>query len=226
MVRTDKVRADTTVVAANVAYPTDSGLLVRAIALLTMLVALIHTELRDLGVKTVVIPRKGKPGQARHELEHGRGFRRLVKWRSGSEGRISYLKRRYGFDRTLFDTMAGAQTWCGLGVLARNSVKIAGLIQTSQPQPTPRARPAPAISSRPGRDRASARSAVPPRRSLTRSPVDPARPDGASQHGGHPIRGRNPPESGTRAPPRAPSQPPTQPPSPPSPGLSPFFGAK
>jgi IS5 family transposase len=29
VVRLDKVRADTTVVAANVAYPTDSGLLVR-----------------------------------------------------------------------------------------------------------------------------------------------------------------------------------------------------
>ena len=43
VVRLDKVRADTTVVAANVAYPTDSGLLVRAITLLTMLVALIHT---------------------------------------------------------------------------------------------------------------------------------------------------------------------------------------
>ena len=42
VVRLDKVRADTTVVAANVAYPTDSGLLVRAIALLTTLVALIH----------------------------------------------------------------------------------------------------------------------------------------------------------------------------------------
>lgn len=43
VVRLERVRADTTVVAANVAYPTDSGLLVRAITLLTMLVALIHT---------------------------------------------------------------------------------------------------------------------------------------------------------------------------------------
>jgi IS5 family transposase len=43
VVRLDKVRADTTVVAANVAYPTDSGLPVRAITLLTTLVALIHT---------------------------------------------------------------------------------------------------------------------------------------------------------------------------------------
>src|SRR5690349_992492 len=43
VVRLERVRADTTVVAANVAYPTDSGLLVRAIALLTTLVAVIHT---------------------------------------------------------------------------------------------------------------------------------------------------------------------------------------
>jgi transposase, IS5 family len=98
-------------------------------------------ELRDLGVTTVVIPRKGKPGQARRRVEQGHGFRRLVKWRTGSEGRISYLKRRYGWDRTLFDTLAGAQTWCGLGVLAHNTVKIAALIQATHPQPTPSARP-------------------------------------------------------------------------------------
>jgi IS5 family transposase len=103
--------------------------------------AKIDQELRDLGVTTVVIPRKGKPGRPRRELEHGRRFRRLVKWRTGSEGRISYLKRRYGWDRTLFDTLAGAETWCGLGVLAHNSVKIANLIQAHQLQPTPSARP-------------------------------------------------------------------------------------
>jgi hypothetical protein len=33
VIRTDRVRADTTVVAATVAYPTDSGLLSRAIPL-------------------------------------------------------------------------------------------------------------------------------------------------------------------------------------------------
>jgi len=42
VVRTDKVRADTTVVGANVAYPTDSGLLTRAIGLIMALVACIH----------------------------------------------------------------------------------------------------------------------------------------------------------------------------------------
>jgi IS5 family transposase len=114
--------------------------------------AKIEQELRDLGVKTAVIPRKGKPSPARHQVEHGRGFRRLVKWRTGSEGRISYLKRRYGWDRTLFDTLPGAQTWCGLGVLAPNTVKIAGLIQASQPRPTPSTRPGRPRPTRPAPD--------------------------------------------------------------------------
>jgi IS5 family transposase len=70
-------------------------------------------QLRDLGVTTVVIPRKGKPSQARRAHEAGSGFRRLVKWRTGSEGRISYLKRRYGWDRTLFDTVAGRRPGAG-----------------------------------------------------------------------------------------------------------------
>jgi IS5 family transposase len=89
--------------------------------------ATVEEALTELGVSTVVIPRKGKPAQARRDLEHGRGFRRLVKWRTGSEGRISYLKHRYGWDRTLLDGLDGAGTWCGLGVLAHNTVKIAAL---------------------------------------------------------------------------------------------------
>jgi IS5 family transposase len=89
--------------------------------------AKVEDDLTEHGVSTVVIPRKGKPSQARRAVEHGRGFRRLVKWRTGSEGRISYLKHRYGWDRTLLDGIDGAGTWCGLGVLAHNTVKIAAL---------------------------------------------------------------------------------------------------
>jgi len=87
--------------------------------------ATVDQALTELGVQTVVIPRKGKPSAQRREIEHGRGFRRLAKWRTGSEGRISYLKRRYGLDRTLFDGLTGARTWCGPGVLTHNSVKMA-----------------------------------------------------------------------------------------------------
>jgi IS5 family transposase len=134
--------------------------------------AKIEQELRDLGVKTVVIPRKGKPSAARREVEHGRGFRRLVKWRTGSEGRISYLKRRYGWDPV------------------RHAARRADLVRARRPRPQHRqdrrtdpGQPAPAhpqyparststnpAGSGPHRNRASARSAVPPRRRLTRTP--------------------------------------------------------
>jgi IS5 family transposase len=89
--------------------------------------AAVDRELEELGVQTVVIPRKGKPGKARQDIEHSPGFRELVKWRTGSEGRISHLKHRYGWDRSLVDGRARTATWCGYGVLAHNLVKVARL---------------------------------------------------------------------------------------------------
>jgi transposase, IS5 family len=47
--------------------------------------------------------------------------------RTGSEGRISSLKRGYSWDRTRLDGTAGAQIWAGYGVLAHNLVKIGAL---------------------------------------------------------------------------------------------------
>ncbi len=51
-----------------------------------------------------------------------------MRWRTGSEGRISYLRRGFPLDRTLIDGLGGAQVWCGLGVLAHNAVKIGALV--------------------------------------------------------------------------------------------------
>jgi IS5 family transposase len=84
-------------------------------------------ELQALGVRTVAIPRRAKISAARRAVEHGRGFRRLVKWRTGCEGRISSLKRGYGWDRTRLDGREGALIWCGHGILAHNLVKISAL---------------------------------------------------------------------------------------------------
>jgi IS5 family transposase len=87
----------------------------------------VDEDLHDLGVKNVVIPRKGKPSAARRAEEHQRAFRKTVKWRTGVEGRISTLKRGYGWDRTRIDGTEGARTWVGYGVLAHNLVKISNL---------------------------------------------------------------------------------------------------
>ena len=87
----------------------------------------VDDSLHELGVRTVVIPRKGRPSKARQAEEHRRAFRRTIKWRTGSEGRISTLKRGYGWDRTRIDSTQGARIWTGHGVLAHNLVKISAL---------------------------------------------------------------------------------------------------
>ena len=89
--------------------------------------AAVERDLHAAGVYTVAIPRQATTSPARKALEHGRGFRRLVKWRIGCKGRISYLKRGYGWDRTRLDGRQGAAIWCGHGVFAHNRAKIAAL---------------------------------------------------------------------------------------------------
>lgn len=128
--------------------------------------AAVDAELAELGVNKVVIPRKGKPGQARRQLEHGRGFRRLIKWRTGSEGRISHLKHRFGWDRSMLDGVPGTATWCGFGVLAHNTIKISGLIE---------ARAAAAAAARPAAPTAitPAAATFPPRPPATRATGPP-----------------------------------------------------
>jgi transposase, IS5 family len=87
----------------------------------------VEDALHDLGVGNVVIPRKGRPTKTRQAVEHGRAFRRTIKWRTGCEGRISTLKRGYGWDRSRTDTLEGTRTWVGHGVLIHNLVKIAAI---------------------------------------------------------------------------------------------------
>jgi transposase, IS5 family len=53
----------------------------------------VENDLHGLGVRTVVIPRKGRPGNPVKPKEHRRAFRGTVKWRTGSKARISTIKR-------------------------------------------------------------------------------------------------------------------------------------
>src|SRR5436190_1061201 len=87
----------------------------------------VERDLHTLGVQTVAIPRQATTSPARKAIEHSRSFHRLVKWRTGSEGRISYLKRGYGWDRTRLDGRQGATIWCGHGVFVHNLAKISAL---------------------------------------------------------------------------------------------------
>jgi IS5 family transposase len=87
----------------------------------------VERDLCELGVRVVAIPRQATTSPHRKAIEHSRSFHRLIKWRTGSEGRISYLKRGYGWDRTRLDGRHGAAIWCGHGVLAHNLVKIGAM---------------------------------------------------------------------------------------------------
>jgi IS5 family transposase len=87
----------------------------------------VDDALHDLGVRNVVIPRRGRPSKARQEVEHRRTLRRHVKWRTGCDGRISTLKRGYGWERSRIDSTEGARIWLGHGVLAHNLIKISTL---------------------------------------------------------------------------------------------------
>jgi len=89
--------------------------------------AAVERDLYELGVRIVAIPRQATTSAARKKLQHSRGFQNLVKWRTGFEGRISYLKRGYGWDRTRLDTRQGAAIWCGHGVFTHSLVKIGAM---------------------------------------------------------------------------------------------------
>lgn len=92
----------------------------------------VEAELIAIGVKNVVIPKKGKITPERRELQNTRKFKRLVKWRTGIEGRISVLKNSYEMDRTMMDGHAGAQSWCGLSILCHNAIKIGRLVEEKE----------------------------------------------------------------------------------------------
>ncbi len=68
---------------------------------------------RERGVRHVVLPRQ--PRETR-----SRGDRMALRWRTGSEGRISALKRRHGLRRCRYRGESGMQRWVGLGVIANN----------------------------------------------------------------------------------------------------------
>jgi IS5 family transposase len=81
-------------------------------------------EAERLGVKRVSIPANGKPSKQRKEKQKKRWFKKLQKWRTGCEGRISVLKRRHGLQRSRYKGLCGMKRWVGFGVIADNIIHI------------------------------------------------------------------------------------------------------
>ncbi|MDA2925583.1 ISNCY family transposase [Acidobacteria bacterium AH-259-L09] len=77
-------------------------------------------QAQQAGVKKVCLPRPGKNTKERIEHQRQAWFRRARKWRNGSEGRISVLKRSFGMDRCLYSGLEGMERWVGWSVMANN----------------------------------------------------------------------------------------------------------
>ena len=77
-----------------------------------------NTALEDLAPKTVFIAGRQEPASKRTQ-------RRLRRYRTGQEGRISHLKRRYGLNRSRLKGDDGRQIWTEWAILAYNTDTLA-----------------------------------------------------------------------------------------------------
>jgi len=74
----------------------------------------------DLGVKKVILPKRGYCSKARLKQEHKAWFVKGRHWHAGVEGRISVLKRAHDLGRCLAHGFTGFQCWVGWGIIAGN----------------------------------------------------------------------------------------------------------
>jgi transposase, IS5 family len=81
------------------------------------------------GVKRVCIPSRSTRSPERKREQRKRWFRDGQKWRTGSEGRISVVKRRHGLNRCRYKGYVGMNRWVGLGVIADNVVNIGQILK-------------------------------------------------------------------------------------------------
>jgi len=83
-----------------------------------------ESKAEEMGVRRVSIPSHDTKSPARKQRQKERWFKKLQKWRTGCEGRISVLKRRHGLRRSLYKGPDGIRRWVGLGVMADNVIHI------------------------------------------------------------------------------------------------------
>lgn len=82
-----------------------------------------ETAVQKLGVEHCSLPKTGPKTPAEQTKERSHWFRRLQRFRAGGEGRISLLKRKYGWRRSRLRGLEGVTTWIGWGAIAHNLAK-------------------------------------------------------------------------------------------------------
>ena len=93
-----------------------------------------ETAAKAKGVKRVCVPNRSTKSPERKREQKKRWFRNGQKWRTGSEGRISVVKRRHGLNRCRYKGDNGMHRWVGLGVIGDNLVTIGNAI-ARRPEP-------------------------------------------------------------------------------------------
>lgn len=83
-----------------------------------------ETMIQKMGVRHVSVPNRPTKNPGRRKIQKTRWFRKGQKWRTGSEGRISVLKRRHGLNRCRYRGHDGMSRWVGFGVIADNLVNM------------------------------------------------------------------------------------------------------
>ncbi len=77
-----------------------------------------NSSLSEFAPDRVFISGRQEPGSRRTN-------RRLQRYRTGEEGRISHLKRRYGLDRSRLKGQVGQEIWTEWSILAYNADTLA-----------------------------------------------------------------------------------------------------
>lgn len=83
-----------------------------------------ENQAKELGVKNVCLPKRGKKTKERTEYEKQRWFKAGCRFRAGSEGSISVLKRRHGLNRCLNRRDNAFERWTGWAVIGANLLTI------------------------------------------------------------------------------------------------------
>jgi IS5 family transposase len=86
------------------------------------------------GVKRVCIPNRSTKSPERKREQKKRWFRNGQKWRTGSEGRISVVKRRHGLGRCRYKGDNGMRRWVGWGVIGDNLLTIGAAMAKNPPR--------------------------------------------------------------------------------------------
>jgi transposase, IS5 family len=86
------------------------------------------TVIQKMDVKHISVPSRTTKNPTLRKIQKTRWFRKGQKWRTGSEGRISVLKRRHGLNRCRYRGQDGMGRWVGLGVIADNLINMGRIL--------------------------------------------------------------------------------------------------